>query len=251
MENRRSSSKTLQEHITSKNETQSSKATLQSQNEHCQDVFSQWKVPSLLWQLVSTPYVSVRSDGSLHLERVRLQDGGDYTCMASSVAGTTNSTTTVHVFGEQQHGLGAGGWGGAAPTTAAFTALTPTSCIFSPVTVLLCKVTQGRLDPLHWVIKIWVIKTVFQVKWNKTILCSQKILIQRWSSSGLINKQVQVGVCWNTMRSAIWMFHNWSKEAQLMGELEWKKMNYEFGKSHYLFAVFGVVPILLPLIFSL
>ncbi|TRZ22552.1 hypothetical protein HGM15179_004536 [Zosterops borbonicus] len=48
--------------------------------------------------LVSTPYVSVRSDGSLHLERVRLQDGGDYTCMASSVAGTTNSTTTVHVF---------------------------------------------------------------------------------------------------------------------------------------------------------
>uniref|UniRef100_A0A8C9UEL9 Hemicentin 1 n=1 Tax=Serinus canaria TaxID=9135 RepID=A0A8C9UEL9_SERCA len=40
----------------------------------------------------------VRSDGSLHLERVRLQDGGDYTCMASSVAGTSNSTTTVHVF---------------------------------------------------------------------------------------------------------------------------------------------------------
>ncbi|KAM4896067.1 hemicentin-1 [Sylvia borin] len=48
--------------------------------------------------LVPNPYVSVRSDGSLHLERVRLQDGGDYTCMASSVAGTTNSTTTVHVF---------------------------------------------------------------------------------------------------------------------------------------------------------
>uniref|UniRef100_A0A8C9UE41 Hemicentin 1 n=1 Tax=Serinus canaria TaxID=9135 RepID=A0A8C9UE41_SERCA len=52
--------------------------------------------------LVPNPYVSVRSDGSLHLERVRLQDGGDYTCMASSVAGTSNSTTTVHVFGEQQ-----------------------------------------------------------------------------------------------------------------------------------------------------
>ncbi|NXY61032.1 HMCN1 protein, partial [Callaeas wilsoni] len=48
--------------------------------------------------LVPNPYVSVRSDGSLHLERVRLQDGGDYTCMASSVAGTSNSTTTVHVF---------------------------------------------------------------------------------------------------------------------------------------------------------
>ncbi|XP_059334168.1 hemicentin-1 [Ammospiza nelsoni] len=48
--------------------------------------------------LIPNPYVSVRSDGSLHLERVRLQDGGDYTCMASSVAGTSNSTTTVHVF---------------------------------------------------------------------------------------------------------------------------------------------------------
>ncbi|XP_066048296.1 hemicentin-1 [Chamaea fasciata] len=48
--------------------------------------------------LVPNPYVSVRSDGSLHLERVRLQDAGDYTCMASSVAGTANSTTTVHVF---------------------------------------------------------------------------------------------------------------------------------------------------------
>lgn len=53
-----------------------------------------------VWQLVPNPYVSVRSDGSLHLERVRLQDSGDYTCMASSVAGTSNSTTTVHVFGE-------------------------------------------------------------------------------------------------------------------------------------------------------
>ncbi|NWW37465.1 HMCN1 protein, partial [Panurus biarmicus] len=48
--------------------------------------------------LVPNPYVSVRGDGSLHLERVRLQDGGDYTCMASSVAGTSNSTTRVHVF---------------------------------------------------------------------------------------------------------------------------------------------------------
>ncbi|NWT15620.1 HMCN1 protein, partial [Vireo altiloquus] len=60
-------------------------------------------IPERRWiknsvMLVPNPYVSVRSDGSLHLERVRLQDGGDYTCMASSVAGTSNSTTTVHVF---------------------------------------------------------------------------------------------------------------------------------------------------------
>lgn len=61
---------------------------------------------------------------------------------------------------------------------------------------------------------------------------------------------MQVGVYWKTMRSAIWMFHNWGKEAQLTGELEWKKMNYEFGKSHCLFVVFGVIPILLPLIIS-
>ncbi|XP_027579260.2 hemicentin-1 [Pipra filicauda] len=48
--------------------------------------------------LVPNPYVSVRSDGSLHLERVRLQDGGDYTCMASNVAGTSNRTTAVNVY---------------------------------------------------------------------------------------------------------------------------------------------------------
>ncbi|XP_067156720.1 hemicentin-1 [Apteryx mantelli] len=48
--------------------------------------------------LVPNPYVNVRSDGSLHLERVRLQDGGDYTCMASNVAGTNNKTTTVNVY---------------------------------------------------------------------------------------------------------------------------------------------------------
>uniref|UniRef100_A0A803W8Y0 Hemicentin 1 n=1 Tax=Ficedula albicollis TaxID=59894 RepID=A0A803W8Y0_FICAL len=58
--------------------------------------------------LVPSPYVSVRSDGSLHLERVRLQDGGDYTCMASSVAGSSNSTTTVHVLGELQPALPGG-----------------------------------------------------------------------------------------------------------------------------------------------
>ncbi|XP_038613568.1 hemicentin-1 [Tachyglossus aculeatus] len=48
--------------------------------------------------LVQNPYVSVRSDGSLHLERVRLLDGGEYTCVASNVAGTNNKTTTVNVF---------------------------------------------------------------------------------------------------------------------------------------------------------
>ncbi|XP_068809626.1 hemicentin-1 isoform X3 [Struthio camelus] len=48
--------------------------------------------------LVPSPYVNIRSDGSLHLERVRLQDGGDYTCMASNVAGTNNKTTTVNVY---------------------------------------------------------------------------------------------------------------------------------------------------------
>uniref|UniRef100_A0A8C8RXS5 Hemicentin 1 n=1 Tax=Pelusios castaneus TaxID=367368 RepID=A0A8C8RXS5_9SAUR len=48
--------------------------------------------------LVPNPYINVRSDGSLHLERIRLQDGGEYTCMASNVAGTNNKTTTVSVF---------------------------------------------------------------------------------------------------------------------------------------------------------
>ncbi|OXB72513.1 UNVERIFIED_CONTAM: hypothetical protein H355_016382 [Colinus virginianus] len=52
----------------------------------------------LFWQLVPNAYINVRSDGSLHLERVRLQDGGDYTCMASNVAGTNNKTTTVNVY---------------------------------------------------------------------------------------------------------------------------------------------------------
>uniref|UniRef100_A0A670IF80 Hemicentin 1 n=1 Tax=Podarcis muralis TaxID=64176 RepID=A0A670IF80_PODMU len=49
-------------------------------------------------QVVQNPYISVRSDGSLHLERVRPQDAGDYTCMASNVAGTNNKTTAVSVF---------------------------------------------------------------------------------------------------------------------------------------------------------
>uniref|UniRef100_A0A8C8RV15 Hemicentin-1 n=1 Tax=Pelusios castaneus TaxID=367368 RepID=A0A8C8RV15_9SAUR len=59
-------------------------------------------IPERRWikndMLVPNPYINVRSDGSLHLERIRLQDGGEYTCMASNVAGTNNKTTTVSVF---------------------------------------------------------------------------------------------------------------------------------------------------------
>uniref|UniRef100_A0A8C2UJN2 Hemicentin-1 n=1 Tax=Coturnix japonica TaxID=93934 RepID=A0A8C2UJN2_COTJA len=59
-------------------------------------------IPDRKWiknsMLVPNPYINVRSDGSLHLERVRLQDGGDYTCKASNVAGTNNKTTTVNVY---------------------------------------------------------------------------------------------------------------------------------------------------------
>ncbi|XP_025019182.1 hemicentin-1 [Python bivittatus] len=48
--------------------------------------------------VVQNPYISLRSDGSLHLERVRLQDAGDYTCTAGNVVGTDNKTTTVNIF---------------------------------------------------------------------------------------------------------------------------------------------------------
>nr|XP_033816119.1 hemicentin-1 isoform X1 [Geotrypetes seraphini] len=48
--------------------------------------------------LISNPYASVRSDGSLHLEWARLQDGGEYICMASNVAGTANRTTIVSIY---------------------------------------------------------------------------------------------------------------------------------------------------------
>ncbi|KAJ1172187.1 hypothetical protein NDU88_004037, partial [Pleurodeles waltl] len=48
--------------------------------------------------VVVNPYISIRSDGSLHLEGVRLQDGGEYICMASNVAGSSNRTTTVNVY---------------------------------------------------------------------------------------------------------------------------------------------------------
>ncbi|XP_012495412.1 PREDICTED: hemicentin-1-like, partial [Propithecus coquereli] len=56
--------------------------------------------------LVQNPYITVRSDGSLHIERVQLQDGGEYTCVASNVAGTSNKTTSVvvHVLPTIQHG---------------------------------------------------------------------------------------------------------------------------------------------------
>ncbi|XP_036128071.1 hemicentin-1 [Molossus molossus] len=68
-------------------------------------------IPERRWvrnsaMLVQNPYITVRSDGSLHIERVRLQDGGEYTCVASNVAGTINKTTTVdvHVLPTIQHG---------------------------------------------------------------------------------------------------------------------------------------------------
>ncbi|XP_029473326.1 LOW QUALITY PROTEIN: hemicentin-1 [Rhinatrema bivittatum] len=48
--------------------------------------------------LTSSPYVTIRSDGSLHLEWARLQDGGEYICMASNVAGTSNRTSLVSVY---------------------------------------------------------------------------------------------------------------------------------------------------------
>ncbi|XP_028823701.1 hemicentin-1 isoform X1 [Denticeps clupeoides] len=56
--------------------------------------------------VVSDSHVSVRRDGSLHLEKVRLQDEGDYTCFAENVAGSTNRTTTlsVYVIPHIQHG---------------------------------------------------------------------------------------------------------------------------------------------------
>ncbi|KAL1775484.1 hemicentin-1 isoform X4 [Sigmodon hispidus] len=68
-------------------------------------------IPERRWMknsamLVQNPYITVRSDGSLHIERVRLQDGGEYTCVASNVAGTNNKTTSVavHVPPTIQHG---------------------------------------------------------------------------------------------------------------------------------------------------
>ncbi|AWP10692.1 putative hemicentin-1 [Scophthalmus maximus] len=48
--------------------------------------------------VTSDQYVTVRRDGSLHIERVRLDDAGDYTCLAENAVGATNHTTTVNVY---------------------------------------------------------------------------------------------------------------------------------------------------------
>ncbi|XP_062857960.1 hemicentin-1 [Trichomycterus rosablanca] len=48
--------------------------------------------------VTSSPYVSIRRDGSLHIERVSVHDGGMYTCVAENVAGSSNHTTTVHIY---------------------------------------------------------------------------------------------------------------------------------------------------------
>ncbi|XP_022603168.1 hemicentin-1 [Seriola dumerili] len=48
--------------------------------------------------VTSDQYMTVRKDGSLHIERVRLDDAGDYTCLAENVVGATNHTTTVNVY---------------------------------------------------------------------------------------------------------------------------------------------------------
>ena len=56
-----------------------------------------------IFQLTSDQYVTVRRDGSLHIERVQLDDAGDYTCLAENVIGATNHTTTVNVYGSVQN----------------------------------------------------------------------------------------------------------------------------------------------------
>ncbi|KAJ7986246.1 hypothetical protein DPEC_G00337960 [Dallia pectoralis] len=48
--------------------------------------------------VTSSPYVTVRSDGSLHIERVRLEDEGDFTCLAENVLGFSNHTTTLNIY---------------------------------------------------------------------------------------------------------------------------------------------------------
>ncbi|XP_067846589.1 hemicentin-1 isoform X2 [Heptranchias perlo] len=50
------------------------------------------------FKVTSDGYVTIRRDRSLHIERVRLRDGGKYTCVASNAAGTKNRTTTVNIF---------------------------------------------------------------------------------------------------------------------------------------------------------
>ncbi|KAJ3600174.1 hypothetical protein NHX12_034124, partial [Muraenolepis orangiensis] len=48
--------------------------------------------------LTSDQYVAVRRDGSLHIERVRLEDAGEYTCLAENVVGASNHTTLLQVY---------------------------------------------------------------------------------------------------------------------------------------------------------
>ncbi|XP_047673954.1 hemicentin-1 isoform X2 [Tachysurus fulvidraco] len=48
--------------------------------------------------VTSGPYVSIRRDGSLHIERVSVQDEGRYTCVAENAAGASNRTTSVYVY---------------------------------------------------------------------------------------------------------------------------------------------------------
>uniref|UniRef100_A0A8B9H3J1 Hemicentin 1 n=1 Tax=Astyanax mexicanus TaxID=7994 RepID=A0A8B9H3J1_ASTMX len=57
-----------------------------------------WIHENTLVSLNTCPYVSIRRDGSLHIERVSVQDGGEYTCVAENVAGSSNRTTTVHIY---------------------------------------------------------------------------------------------------------------------------------------------------------
>lgn len=59
-------------------------------------------IEPIIFQLTSDQYVTVRRDGSLHIERVRLDDAGDYTCLAENVVGATNHTTTVNVYGKHK-----------------------------------------------------------------------------------------------------------------------------------------------------
>uniref|UniRef100_A0A3Q3K3Y4 Hemicentin 1 n=1 Tax=Monopterus albus TaxID=43700 RepID=A0A3Q3K3Y4_MONAL len=60
--------------------------------------FAELTIEPTISQVTSDQYVTVRRDGSLHIERVRLDDTGDYTCLAENVAGATNHTTTVDIY---------------------------------------------------------------------------------------------------------------------------------------------------------
>ncbi|KAM4629779.1 hemicentin-1 [Polymixia lowei] len=48
--------------------------------------------------VTSDQYVTVRRDGSLHIERVGLEDGGDYTCLAENAVGASNRTVLLNVY---------------------------------------------------------------------------------------------------------------------------------------------------------